>query len=503
MIIIKSLEIRNYRIKHAHLQNLSDLNIIIGPNNCGKTSILNIISLLSQLSSVQIFACNECQNLALTIHISAIQCPLAPNDKYIPNKNEEFELSFSFNEEEVEKLVPGVLDIMREQIQTKCAHCVDDVNMRGANTPATEHISPFIHPDIIEEIRRLVLFCPEQRLDTYRGRNLPEYISDKKFSGAQGRRWDKFVRDLIEARLIDHNPYTLNLIKNVQGVEFETPLMQQGSGIRSLSCLAADIISEEKAKVVLIDEPELGLNPFVKQELLKFLLLESKPKQIFIATHDPTFVSPLLWKNDAVAVFFYSVIKEEFIKVDLNQSKHSPANFAGYLPHTTSLKDIHIYVEGESDVYIFQIFLRRYLKQRYRNWAELLNRIGIFHLAGDYWQHLLYTIPMPPYRCIVILDGEKRNDVEGILDKYNQMSEIVSKFEFADDIEQLRDVSRKRDIHPVYCLKQKCIEEYLNPKPDYDASDYNKKIDGPSIAEEMQKVPDEIERLLEIILKGQ
>jgi len=46
-------------------------------------------------------------------------------------------------------------------------------------------------------------------------------------------------------------------------------------------------------EIVLIDEPELGLNPLVKQESLKFLLAESKERQIFIATQDPTFVN--LW----------------------------------------------------------------------------------------------------------------------------------------------------------------------------------------------------------------
>jgi len=39
-------------------------------------------------------------------------------------------------------------------------------------------------------------------------------------------------------------------------------------------------------EIVLIDEPELGLNPLVKQEFLKFLLTESKERQIFIATQD-------------------------------------------------------------------------------------------------------------------------------------------------------------------------------------------------------------------------
>ena len=48
MIILKGIEIENYKnIKHANLSGLRDFNILSGPNNCGKTSILNAINVLS------------------------------------------------------------------------------------------------------------------------------------------------------------------------------------------------------------------------------------------------------------------------------------------------------------------------------------------------------------------------------------------------------------------------------------------------------------------------
>jgi len=38
MIIFETIEIWNFRnIKHVKLEGLKDLNIFIGPNNCGKT----------------------------------------------------------------------------------------------------------------------------------------------------------------------------------------------------------------------------------------------------------------------------------------------------------------------------------------------------------------------------------------------------------------------------------------------------------------------------------
>ena len=50
MILLKELEIENYRnIRYARLEKLNDLNIFIGPNNCGKTNILNSINILGKI----------------------------------------------------------------------------------------------------------------------------------------------------------------------------------------------------------------------------------------------------------------------------------------------------------------------------------------------------------------------------------------------------------------------------------------------------------------------
>lgn len=305
---------------------------------------------------------------------------------------------------------------------------------------------------------------------------------------------------------------------------FESYISEQGSGIRSLICLGWDIIRAKDESIVLVDEPEVGLNPMAKQELLKFLLKESETKQIFITTHDPTFMNPILWNNKNLKVFLYSWVNDSFIKIDLDKNKEDSETFAGYLPHTVSFKDTHIYVEGTSDVYILQIFLQRYLrKNKFENFSEIFNKVGIYHLGGDFWKHLLYTIPKPPYKCIVILDGDKKVDAKKVCDHYNKANSIKGIwFEFFDVMEPIKYIEHSSErilvidetnpekdtkyrlrgyIHPVYCLKEDCIEEYLIPKPNYKDSKYNKKIDGPKIALEMEEIPKEIEEIFNIILQ--
>jgi predicted ATP-dependent endonuclease of OLD family len=504
MIIFKSIELKKFRnIKDVRIEDLRDLNIFIGPNNCGKTNFLEFISNLSQLSLGGSYICKECSKFAVSENIESAMLSIPTDDFYLRDPNEGMEVAFLLNEECINELAPNILAKQREKLSTiPCKSVKDEIVMRqpriGINVLYAVHCSPFIHGDIIGKIGRSILYCPERRLQSYKEKGFAEYVREYRLKGSQRQEWVNFLRKIVDPKISDEK-YE-NLVMNIDGREFEAEISKQGSGVRSLACLAVDILFNPDKRIVLIDEPELGLNPFVKQEFLKFLLSQAKDKQIFIATQDPTFVNPILWKSDNVAVYFYSVIDEKFVKIDLKQNQEDPNTFAGYLPHTVSLKDIHIYVEGTSDVYIFQILLEKYLKRVCENWFEVLNKVGIYHLCGDFWEHLLYTIPRPPYKCIIILDGNKREKAKGVCEKYNNTTALTSKFVLCEKIE---DVGRmlSKGIHPIYCLKENCIEKYIIPNFDCTKppQDYNKKVNGPKKAEELTEIPDEIKQLFEII----
>jgi AAA15 family ATPase/GTPase len=514
MIIFKNIEIENFRnIKHIKLEDLRDLNILIVPNNCGKTNFLEFISLMSGLSygTAYPYLCTSCQSfMKSTQGIIGIYLYLTTEDFYLGSAKRKMKISFLLNEEEINRLVPATLKKQRDKLGLRqnskiiCEYIKDEIvmkNKEGESTLYAEHLSPFIEEGIIDEIKKSILYCPEKRLQSYKGKEFAEYIRERQLSIAQKRKWIDFLQKVIDPK-IDDERYE-RLIRKIDGEDFETEISKQGSGVRSLICLAIDILFDPEKRIVLIDEPELGLNPFVKQEFLSFLLNESKERQIFIATQDPTFVNPILWRNNNVSVYFYSAINEDFIKIDLEQNKEDPDVFAGYMPHTTSLKDIHIYVEGTSDVYIFQILLEKYLKKYFpENWFELFNKVGIYHLCGDFWSHLLYTIPKFPYKCIIILDGDKRKEAEEICKKYKDLEVITSKFVFCKSIEDIAENFGK-EKHPVYCLKENCIEKYLMPEFDCTKipKDYNKRRDGPKKAEELQEIPEEIENIFSVILK--
>jgi hypothetical protein len=254
-----------------------------------------------------------------------------------------------------------------------------------------------------------------------------------------------------------------------------------------------------------------------RQELLKFLLDIAGHKQVFIATQDPSFVNPVLYGDhiERVSVQLFSLQNQGFIAIDLRQSMEDPSVFAGYLPHTTSLRSIHIYVEGASDAYIFQVWLRKFLSDaeahdkkitkqiaegnsvketglpyRLGERFQIENKIGFFHLCGDLWPHLLYTVPKSPYRCVVILDGDKKDRISEVVKKHNESELTASKFEFARSIEEFANIIKAGLCHPIYCLKKDRIEDYLSLG--HQPLDYDKKVDGPRAAERLEELPKEI-----------
>ena len=511
MRFITHLEVENYLIlKNARLTDLKDLNIIIGPNNCGKTSILKAIAWLGTLKLGRFnpgYTCNICKNVYSKLtDVNSLTAQVEVRDKYL--ETGKVKVTFGYGQEDVDKLLPEFSN-RRKSISTSSAfddgvksHLAEEFENENLTmieahdrNMVPQHVSPMILPDFKTALLDRILYCPDERLQTYKSKTIKDHIDSKDLPATELRRLIEYLRKFVDPNLTTIR-HSLDLIKTVENTRFDTSIAEQGSGVKSLICLITDVLSETETKIILVDEPELGLNPLGKHELLRFLLEQCKNKQVFLATHDPTFVNPVLWKRGNVSVYLYSLIEGSFVKVDLAQSKQDPETFAGFLPHTTSLKQVHIYVEGMLDVYIFQAFLNKYIR-RFRNWQQTLSKIGLFHLAGDFWSHLLYTIPKRPYISIVVLDGDKLKTAAKVVNDYTKVEE--NRFQFFNSLEELGKKKRASNINtpmpcPIYCLKMDKIEDYLSPRP-------SPKSQGPKIADKMKCVPSEIERLFDIILR--
>lgn len=528
MIILTGIIIKDFKnIKYTHLKDLNHVNIFIGPNNCGKSNLLKAISKLSLSEPrrdirIQCNICNQIMNESNWFFNYA--CAKDGRDKY--EEKLEPELLFSFNEEylansesyqnlvtyigkESEKL-ENILSTMNLNVEN--GHSVSKVNLlehakdwalkislkgvKNSGAFRSAHGS-VMDPTTFSDIKNGILECPALRTESYKGENLVGYVKKKDLTDTELRNVQKCVKNIVDSKLVNYKSTSLNYIRGPNG--FSVPLLEQGSGVKSVICLTSDIISTQKAKMILIDEPELGLNPAAKREFIEFLKRETTGTQVFIATHDPLFVNPKLWPDGCVSIYTFSIIKNQFVKIDLHKNAEDPNTFAGYFPHTTSLKDFHIYVEGTHDVYIHQTFFRKFLeanRNRIRannlSFFTIPNRVAIYHLAGDFWSHLLHTLPKQPYRALLLFDGDKRIAVKAAVENFNQNRlDNLPKLRFVEKISSIPNADE--DTIPVYCLSKNRIEDYLEREPSV-------KSEGPEIAMEMQ-VPEEFGLIYDAVLK--
>jgi len=437
MSYIKELEIKNFGpIESAELRNLRNINIIIGPNNCGKTHILEAINFLGKLNDEPFAA-----------------------EKYRRSRKHDIEIVYTVHDNTKLRLVSSG-DIIKP------------------SNGSSKNVRVLFHDTDDKELKKLS-----------KDRESLEYISniikglDYYSEGLEGR---TYLEKISVVRRCGEDLDEWDFSEQGSGFKYGVPLLV------SLKKL------EEDYDILLIDEPELGLHPAAKIFLFElFKKLARKGKQIFIATHDPFFANPRLI-DDTCSVYSYSFDSNKFINIDFSSIKHR-YTFVGFFPHNTSMKDIHIYVEGPEDVYVFQAFLLTYLKKKKMSMIDF-NRVAIFHLGGDNYSHFLYTVPKIP-KSLIILDGNKKDDnkLKKVINKLNNIYDspedlaTFPKFALCTEISQV-EKELENGKCPIYFLKKNDIHEYFE--------EFSKKPNALEFAKKVLTVddlPDEFKEIFDII----
>jgi len=135
-----------------------------------------------------------------------------------------------------------------------------------------------------------------------------------------------------------------------------------GDGIISIFRICAHLVSEDKNRVLIIDEPELSLHPTAQKALSKIITEASRDKQVILCTHSPYFVN---WQDLINGAKFIRLNKVEDKKCTVSslESKKNYASFIGsnflewQKPQLLDLvaKEIlfterMLFVEGQEDV---------------------------------------------------------------------------------------------------------------------------------------------------------
>ena len=100
----------------------------------------------------------------------------------------------------------------------------------------------------------------------------------------------------------NYEPFTKASFVMKEGENIQVPLSSIGSGYEMIfSLLYSYYLSKQNDKkiIIIIDEPELHLHPDIQKKFVQFLLKISKDSQIILSSHSPILVKQILY-NDIV-----------------------------------------------------------------------------------------------------------------------------------------------------------------------------------------------------------
>ncbi|QTA81968.1 AAA family ATPase domain-containing protein [Desulfonema limicola] len=316
-MFFKHIEIHNFRgIESLKINNIKQVNLITGKNNCGKTSVLEAVFLLTGMSNPQ-----------LTVNIHAFRDLLLTDDDNFSYlfKNFDFSQYPSITGQsssqkrtlEIKAVYPTFTEISK-QISEKRELSKEEF-MSNASTNKKDSIEGLT---LTFNINKKKNFQTEIKLKQgeiklsrdYKEKLNASFINPKTIMNDLDQRLDAIVvkKDLgiivnalkeIEPSLVDIRMGARGMVYADIGIDKLVPVNIMGDGIRRILAILA-AISERKDGILLIDEIENGLHFSTLFVLWKAVLKTAFDNniQLFITTHSYECIEAItrIYKNNTL-----------------------------------------------------------------------------------------------------------------------------------------------------------------------------------------------------------
>ena len=187
-----------------------------------------------------------------------------------------------------------------------------------------------------------------------------------------------------------------------------------GDGYINIFNIIDALYDSTENNVILIDEPEISLHPDLQRKLFKLLIEYSKDKQIIISTHSPYFVDWSLFSNKSKIIR----LKKEKDTIKLYElTEKTKENIKSILkdyqkPHTLSLNaneifflnDNVILTEGQDDVLCYKELFKKY------NYSSPASFFGWGAGGATNIEYILNILNDLGYdNVFVVLDNDQKN----------------------------------------------------------------------------------------------
>lgn len=327
---IESLQIETYRgIRKLQIENLGNVNVLVGDNNAGKTSVLEAIQLIcspSEYTLVQIARQREKYRASIRMGIGILDSVLYMFDVTARSQEENnynISVGGAINKEigkvsVTGKVVEQIIDLKEiakysVNARNKLAHSIVDdqeetrvfigkieSTFKNYQQPTLfdKEISSFEISDYTRVIRSLNEDCllnvnSVQTIDHIIENAFNRLLKNNEIKEKAVELLRKFDENANDIRYINDDNRFVPIIESVNGEYI--PLSLYGDGMKKALTMLNAIVNTENG-VVLIDEFETALHISAMSQVFRFILDASKELnvQLFLTTHNIEAVDKLL-----------------------------------------------------------------------------------------------------------------------------------------------------------------------------------------------------------------
>lgn len=358
---IKNIEICNFKgLKFVQLNNCGDINAIVGKNNAGKSTILHAIDMAGLALKVQTWDFFqpklEIKDLFTNVGEFSINITYEDNSfiniKASPNYGPQFE---------------GIQPSEKQKFTSVLV--LPDVGFGMLNR---QHQTPL---NVIRQIENR-FFSNISSLDIL---YTIKYYAIRNERGLSPESYQEVIEEIknyfpdidsIDSDRTEQDLATLTYTEYARKLD----IVYSGTGLKHfLDVIIKTIISG--AKIVLLDEPEMGLHPDIQRRFIEYLhkLSEQKGIQFFMATHSQVLL------NYADTITYYRITningQREVFRVE-NDAVYTLLNDLGIRPSDVFNQDMCLLVEGATEIVFFEHIIRVIYKDEFSKIAVAILQYG-------------------------------------------------------------------------------------------------------------------------------
>lgn len=379
---IKEVSLENFKaVNTIKLDKLEPVNILVGPQNAGKTSILEAIYFLfnhQRLSEARDFLKFFSQNKNIDDDFFAVRVIFEARS---------FTLSKILNPKDGDSFKKSKYNIKNYHDQKNKKDIVEcravvEINSNGVGVVKHE---AKVNGQVCKkkQVENLFYFFRERIkfFTSFHGMATKRlYYSANKETKIQRKK--RLIESLQELSLQKENYQnfliaTKKLFPHIEfGQEPKKDIVEFfGSGfIGTIKVLM--YLFNKNYSVVLIDDPEIYFYPGLTRKFFSVLLKSTKDykKQVFIASNSPLLLSQRHFSN------FYHISRSQENITSVRKIDRAVAlsdlSYTGASPSDILQADMILYVEGPYDIGVFSEFIRKFPELEHLN-------ISIQQLGGD------------------------------------------------------------------------------------------------------------------------